>query len=443
MAKKPTIGFISLGCPKNQVDTEIMLHKIHEAGYDITPNEGEADIVIVNTCAFIQSAKEEAVDTVLDIAELKNDNLKAIIVTGCLSQMYKEELLSELPEVDAVVGVASMKDIVSVVDKIAKGEKKIACVRDLSEFEFGKDRILTTPEFAPYIKIAEGCDHRCTYCVIPNLRGSFKSRPLEDIISEAKDLEALGAKELTIVAQDITSWGVDIYGKPSLALLIGEITKNTNIPWIRLLYGYMDKIDDELIEEMRTNERVLHYIDLPIQHMSNDVLRRMNRRDKYESIVETAKKLRKAIPDIVIRSTVIVGFPGETEEDFETLCRGIKEVKFERLGVFKYSREEGTPAYSFEDQINEQTKQDRQDILMETQIGISEKFLSRMLSKTLLVLCEGYDRDNKIYYGRSYADAADIDGKVYFRAKHPCEPGEFVKVKITDTLDYDLLGEEA
>ena len=443
MAKKPTIGFISLGCPKNQVDTEIMLHKIHEAGYDITPNEGEADIVIVNTCAFIQSAKEEAVDTVLDIAELKNDNLKAIIVTGCLSQMYKEELLSELPEVDAVVGVASMKDIVSVVDKIAKGEKKIACVRDLSEFEFGKDRILTTPEFAPYIKIAEGCDHRCTYCVIPNLRGSFKSRPLEDIISEAKDLEALGAKELTIVAQDITSWGVDIYGKPSLALLIGEITKNTNIPWIRLLYGYMDKIDDELIEEMRTNERVLHYIDLPIQHMSNDVLRRMNRRDKYESIVETAKKLRKAIPDIVIRSTVIVGFPGETEEDFETLCRGIKEVKFERLGVFKYSREEGTPAYSFEDQINEQTKQDRQDILMETQIGISEKFLSRMLSKTLLVLCEGYDRDNKIYYGRSYAAAADIDGKVYFRAKHPCEPGEFVKVKITDTLDYDLLGEEA
>lgn len=439
---KLRVGFISLGCPKNQVDTEWMLHKIMSAGYDITPDEGEADIIIVNTCAFIESAKEESVDTILDIAALKNDDLRAIIVTGCMSELYKEELLSELPEIDAVVGVASMKNIVEVVDRIANGEKeKIVECAPLSEFEFGGDRILTTPEFAPYVKIAEGCDNRCSYCLIPTVRGGFKSRALDDIVREVKDLEALGAKEISLVAQDITSWGKDIYGKPSLVTLIRAICENTAIPWIRLLYGYMDRLDDELIEEMKNNPRIVRYIDLPVQHMSDKILAKMNRRDTRKGILDTLGKLRKAMPDIVIRSTVIVGFPGETEEDFEELCLGVREAKFDRLGVFCYSREEHTPAYDFEDQIDEQTKQDRFDALMAIQLEISEKFQSSFLGKTLRVLCEGYDRDNRIFFGRSYADAMDIDGKVYFKANRYVKDGEFVDIRITDTLDYDLIGE--
>ena len=435
------VGFISLGCPKNQVDTEWMLHKILSAGYEITPDEAEADIIIVNTCSFIESAKEESIDTILDIAALKNDNLKAIIVTGCMSQMYRDQLLTELPEIDAVVGVASMKDIVSIVDRVAKNhETGIVECADLSDFEFGGDRILTTPEFAPYLKIAEGCDNRCTYCVIPQLRGNFRSRPLDDIVREAKELEELGAKELSLIAQDTTSWGKDIYGKPSLVKLIRAICENTKIPRIRLLYCYMDKVDDALIAEIKNNPRVVHYIDLPIQHMSDPVLFSMHRRDTRKSILHTLKKLRSEIPDIVIRSTVIVGFPGETEKDFEDLCSGIEEAKFERLGVFRYSRESGTPAYDFAGQIDEQTKQDRFDRIMEIQLRISEKFQSSMLDKTLRVLCEGYDRDTRVYFGRSYAEAMDVDGKVYFRSDKNPKDGEYVFVHITDTLDYDLMG---
>ena len=431
MRKKVKVGFVSLGCSKNRLDTEIMLSHLVEAGYQITPDETEADVVIVNTCAFINDAKKEAIDNILDVAWLKtNAKLKAIIVTGCLSERYREEIFEELPEVDALLGVGSIHNIVEAVEAVLdkKRQTKYSCFDDKDKLELGGDRVVTTPEYTSYIKISEGCDNRCSYCAIPNIRGRFRSRKIEDIVEEAKTLEALGVKELNIIAQDTTRYGSDI-------------TKNTDIPWIRLLYCYPDKITDELIEEIKTNDRILKYIDLPIQHIDADVLKKMRRHGGPDIIKSAIKRLRENIPGIVIRTTVIVGFPGESEKAFSDLCSYVKETEFDHIGAFTYSREEGTPAYDFEDQIDEQTKQDRYDILMKETLESAAKRTESMISKEFTVLCEGYDGVSEAYFGRSYMDAPEIDGKIFFTSKRKLSEGEFVKVRITDSLDYDLVGE--
>ena len=439
---KAKIGFISLGCPKNQVDTEIMLRHLVEAGYPLVAEDIEADIIIINTCAFIESAKKEAIDNILDVAWLKeNRDLKGIIVTGCLAERYRDEILQTLPEVDAILGVNSIHDIVKAVRAIEnKQKKKFTSFKAESELELGGERVVTTEGYA-YLKIAEGCDNRCTYCAIPGIRGSFRSRPMEDIIKEAKDMEELGVKELVIVAQDTTRYGEDIYGEYKLAELLHRLGEEVNIPWMRILYCYPDKITDELIAEMRDNPKLVKYIDLPIQHINDDVLRRMNRHGGSAVIKDAIKRLRDAIPDIVIRSTAIAGFPGETDEQFEELCEFIGEVRFERFGAFAYSREEDTPAYDFEDQIDEQIKLDRADMLMAKQLNISAEYNQKQLGKIITVLCEGFDPVSEAHFGRSAADAPEIDGKVYFTSGTRIAEGNFVKVEITDILDYDLIGE--
>ena len=444
MKKKSKIGFISLGCPKNQVDTEVMLADVVKAGYEITPDDTEADIVIINTCAFIESAKQEAIDNILDEAWLKkNANLKGIIVTGCLAQRYREQVFEELPEVDAVLGVGSLHHIVDAIEAVER-RRRYSSFDDVKEMETVADRVVTTPEYLAYLKIAEGCDNRCTYCAIPNIRGKLHSRPMEELIAEAKDMENLGARELVLIAQDTTAYGRDLYGEEKLVELIQKITTETTIPWIRVLYCYPDKISDALVEEFRTNSRLVKYIDLPVQHLSDPILRRMNRKGNSETIFDAVARLR-TVPGMVIRSTFIVGFPGETEEDFRILCEGAKKLDFDRVGVFTYSREEDTPAYDFEDQIDEQVKQDRYDILMREQADRSRARAEAMVGKTVTVLVEGFDAVSENYFGRTYADAYDIDGKVFFSnelGKTRFKEGQFVLVKITDCYDdYDLVGE--
>lgn len=441
------IGFVSLGCPKNQLDTEVMLHEVLEAGYEITQDETQADVVIINTCAFIESAKKEAIDNILDIAWLKKHrSLKAIIVTGCLAERYREQVFEELPEVDAVLGVGSIHHIVEAIEAVTVKKKK-GSHRKFSSFDaadcvrLGGDRLLTTPDYSAYIKIAEGCDNRCAYCAIPSIRGPFRSRPIEDVVEEAKQLEALGVRELNVVAQDITRYGRDLYGEYRLAALLRAITEATSIPWIRLMYCYPDKITDELVAEIRDNPRILKYIDLPIQHISDRMLRAMNRHGDAAMIKSVIAKLRREIPGIVIRTTLITGFPGETEDDFNELCEFVAETKFEHLGVFPFSREEGTAAYDMPEQIDEQVKQDRADIIMREQLDINEARNRSMIGKTVTVLCEDYDPVGEIHFGRGEGDAPEIDGKIYFRAPTRIAPGSFVRVKLREVLDYDLIGQ--
>ncbi len=440
---KAKIGFISLGCSKNQLDTEVMLSELYDAGYEIVDEDIEADVIIVNTCAFIESAKQEAIDNILDVAWLKkNRNLKAIIVTGCLAERYRDEIFKELPETDAILGVGSIHNIVKAVESVLDG-KKYSSYEDKDCVKLGGDRLLTTPEYYSYIKISEGCDNRCTYCAIPSIRGKFRSRPMEEIVSEAKVLEELGVKELCIIAQDTSRYGKDLYGEYKLAQLIDKITEATKIPWIRVLYCYPDKITEELIDVFKNNPRVLKYIDLPIQHISDSVLKRMNRHGDGKTVRSVIEKLRKEVPDIVIRTTVMVGFPGETEAEFEELCEFVKKAEFDRLGAFTYSREEDTPAYDFDGQVDEQTKQDRYDIIMRLQSDINDRLNEKKTGKILDVICEGYDAVGETYFGRSYADAPEIDGKIYFNApKNSISEGEFVKVKITGAIDYDLIGDK-
>ncbi len=437
------VGFVSLGCSKNLVDTEVMLAKLVNAGYEITPEDVDADVIIINTCAFIESAKKEAIDNILDVAWLKEHrSLKSIVVTGCLAERYRDQIFEEIPEVDAVIGVGSLDKIVDAVDAVVNGEK-YSSYDDKNTSELGGERIVTTPEYTAYLKIAEGCDNCCTYCAIPMIRGHFRSRPIEDIVKEAKELEEIGVKELNIVAQDTSRYGLDLYGEYKLVDLIRAICAETKIPWIRLLYCYPDKITDELIAEMRDNDRVVKYIDLPIQHISDRVLSAMNRHGDGAMIRSVVKKLRENVPGICIRTTVIVGFPGETDADFEELCEYVKEAEFDRLGAFTYSREEDTPAYDFDDQIDEQTKQDRYDIIMREQLHISSEKNEKLIGKKLRVLCEAYDPVAEVYFGRSSADAPDIDTKVYFKnalGKKRIAPGSFVDVKIEEAVDYDLIG---
>ena len=449
------VGFVSLGCSKNLCDTEIMLRHLVDLGYEITPEESEADIVIVNTCAFIESAKKESIDNIIDLGWLKkNHTLRGIIVTGCLAERYREQVTAELPEVDAILGVGGIhrigEAVQSVVDswdrktgKPKKNAAKFACFDDKETSELGGERVITTGDAMAYLKIAEGCSNRCTYCAIPMIRGKMRSRTMRDIVEEATALDAMGVKELVLIAQDTSAYGIDLYGSYELPELIRGICDATSIPWIRLLYCYPDKITDELVEEIKNNPRVVKYIDIPIQHISDPVLRRMNRHGDAAMIREAVAKLR-TIPGMVLRSTAIVGFPGETEEDFRLLCEFLKEAKFERFGAFTYSQEEDTPAAEFPDQIDEQVKQDRYDILMQTQLAVSEAYNESRVGTTVRVLCEGWDPVAESHYGRSYAEAAEIDGKIWFTVKRKdlrIAEGEMIDVKITEAMDYDLVGE--
>lgn len=434
------VGFISLGCSKNLVDTEVMLRSLHDAGYEITPDESEAEVIVVNTCGFIESAKKESIDNILDVAWLKkHGKCKHIIATGCLVERYREEVMKELPEVDALLGVGSLSHIVDALRAVERGEKYMS-FEDKETSPLGGERLLTTPEYSAYLKIGEGCDNRCTYCAIPLIRGHFRSRPMESLVAEAKELEALGVKEINLIAQDSSRYGLDLYGEYKLAALVRRLTEETTIPWIRILYCYPDKITDELIEEYRTNDRLVKYMDIPIQHISDTVLERMNRHGRKKLIVDTVNKLRECVPGVVLRTTAMVGFPGETEEEFSELCEYVKAAKFDRFGAFTFSPEEGTVAATMDGQIDEQTKQDRYDTLMQTQLTVTEELNARRIGSTLTVLTEGYDSAAGIHYGRSFADAPDVDGKVYFRAKKRIPEGTFVSVKIEEALDYDLVG---
>ncbi|MBQ7475740.1 MAG: 30S ribosomal protein S12 methylthiotransferase RimO [Clostridia bacterium] len=438
---KEKISFTSLGCAKNLCDTEVMLNLLSKEGFEIVPDAEDADVVVVNTCAFIEDAKRESIDTILDLAWLKkNHTLRGIVVTGCMAERYREELLSEMPEIDALLGIGSESKIVGAVRAVLDGKSGISDIGDKAGCPLGGDRVVTTGDAMAYLKIAEGCSNRCAYCAIPMIRGPLRSRTVEDIVAEARDLDALGIKELCLIAQDTSAYGIDLYGEYALPRLIRAITDATRIPWIRLLYCYPDKITDELVSEIRDNDRVVKYIDIPIQHITDRMLRAMNRHGDRAMIEDAVRRLRGAVPGIVLRTTLIVGFPGETGEDFEELCRFVKETEFDRLGAFTYSREEDTPAYSFPDQIDEDTKARRYDALMKTQLRISEKKMKKRIGKTVPVLTESFDPVAETYVGRTAGEAPDVDGKVFFTASRPVSEGEITDVLITDAMDYDLVG---
>lgn len=443
-------AFVSLGCPKNQLDSEVMISKLAESGIAIVEEDIHADVVVVNTCAFIQSAKEEAIENILDVAWLKkNKNLRGIVVTGCLVSRYGDEILKELPEVDAICGVGNLDDIVAAVtyayengSKEVESDKKFRAISAPEAQLLGGDRAVSDPSYSVYLKISEGCDNRCTYCVIPSIRGKFRSRPMEDVVAEAKELVGLGAKEIILISQDTTRYGIDLYGEFRLAALLRELCRIDGLHWIRLLYCYPDEITDELIDTVASEEKIVKYIDMPIQHISDSILKAMNRRGDGTLVRDTVSRLRKKIPDLILRTTVIVGFPGETKENFAELCEYLKEAKFDRLGVFTYSAEEGTPAARIkEGKVPEKIKEHRMDVIMKNQMSIHEKNNQKFVGKTLEVLTEGYDIPSGVHAGRSYADAPDIDGKVFFPAPRSLEAGRFVKVKITDAVEYDLFGE--
>lgn len=435
------VGMVSLGCPKNQMDAELMLAKLEKAGFEITAESGLADVVIVNTCGFIEDAKQEAIENILEFAQLKKEKqIKKIIVTGCLAQRYQQELATEIPECDGVLGLGANGDIVETVRQVMDGET-VRKFPPRSCWNLDGDRLLTTPHFFAYLRIADGCDNRCTYCAIPGIRGGLRSRKMESIVEEAKALVAGGVKEIILVAQDTTVYGRDLYGESRLTDLLRELCKIDGLQWIRMLYCYPEHITDELLEIMATEDKMLPYMDLPLQHASQQVLRRMHRPGSRESLSALIRHLREKVPGIVLRTTVMTGFPGETEEDFEELCEFIKEAQFERLGCFAFSPEEGTAAATMPDQIPEEVKNQRRDIVMEEQSRISDAFNERQIGKTLTVLVESFDKYAECWFGRSEADAPDIDGKVFFAPAGKVQPGDMVKVKITDTLDWDLLGE--
>lgn len=441
------VNFISLGCPKNQLDSEVMLAKCVAAGMEIVQEDIFADVVVVNTCAFIDSAKSEAIETILDVNWLReNRNLKGIVCTGCLAQRYKEELFAQLPEIDAVIGVGNLDNITEAIEyAYNNGGKKDAekfCRIDEPENQtLGGDRVVTTPEYSVYIKISEGCDNRCAYCIIPSLRGKFRSRPIEDIVKEAEEMVSLGAKEIIIVSQDTTKYGKDLYGEPCLDRLLKELCRIDGIKWIRLLYCYAEEITESLIDTIASESKIVKYIDMPIQHLSDSVLKRMNRRDTKALIYEKVAMIRKKIPGCVLRTTVITGFPGETGDDFATLASGVEELKFERLGAFAWSDEEGTAAHEMDGKLSEKIKKRRMDSIMISQMKIHENWNKKQIGKVLEVLCEGYDPASGVHFGRSMYDAPDIDGKVYFSAPRKLSPGTFVNVKIGEVIEYDLFGE--
>lgn len=436
------VGMVSLGCPKNQVDAERMLYLLRKDGYELVSDAALSDVVIVNTCGFIESAKSEAIETILEFCTLKQEGrIKAIIVTGCLAERYKDEVLKEIPEVDAVVGIGSNERICQIIKDICKGEK-VTSYGGKDSLCFDDKRIISTPGSFAFIKIAEGCDNCCTYCAIPSIRGRFRSRKIEDIVDEAEKIARQGFTELVLVAQDTTRYGKDIYGESRLAELLNRLCEVDGLKWIRTLYMYPERITDELIDTIACQEKLVNYMDIPIQHCNDKVLKRMNRKGDKHSLVDLIKKIRNKIPDVVLRTTLIAGFPGETEEQFEELCGFVREIKFQRLGCFAYSQEEGTAAADYPDQIDEDIKKHRCEIIYDMQMRISDEFNQSLLGSELEVVVEGYDRYAECFFGRSYMDAPDIDGKIFFTSKNKLSLGEYVKVKVNDILDYDLLGEQ-
>ncbi len=434
------VGFVSLGCPKNLMNTDRMLALLAAEGFEIVAEDVEADVIVINTCAFIDSAKTEAIDSILDIAWLKEHHtLKGIVVAGCLPQRYGDEILKELPEVNCIIGTGSVDKVCEAVRAAYHGTS-FRAFDDIDTAPFGGERVITTPEHFAYLQISEGCDNCCTYCVIPSIRGKFRSRPMSELVEEATELAELGIKELCLIAQDTTRYGEDLYGTYALDSLISELSQIEGIEWIRLLYCYPDRITDSLIEEIANNPKVVKYIDMPIQHINDDILKRMNRRSDKAQILDVIEKLRTRIPGIILRTTVIVGFPGETAAQVEELRKFLKEIRFERLGVFPYSREEGTPAYDFPNQVSQKVKEQRHDMIMEQQERIHNECNEAFLGKTLQVLCEGYDPVSESFFGRSYADAYDIDGKIFFSSSKNVREGQFINVTITEVMDYDLVG---
>lgn len=438
------ILFISLGCDKNLVDSEVMLGLLDKKGYQIVDSEEDADIIVVNTCCFIHDAKEESIQTILEMAEYKKEGkLKALIVTGCLAQRYQQEIIDEIPEVDAVLGTTSYDHIVEAVEEALAGNGHVV-LEDVDALPDVKEkRLVTTGGHYAYMKIAEGCDKHCTYCIIPKLRGNYRSVPMEKLLAEAKDLADQGVKELILVAQETTVYGKDLYGEKSLHKLLRELCKISGIQWIRILYCYPEEIYDELIQTIKEENKVCHYLDLPIQHASDAVLKRMGRRTSKAQLVEIIEKLRKEIPDISLRTTLITGFPGETQEQHEELKDFVDEMEFDRLGVFTYSPEEDTPAATMTEQIPEEVKEDRQAELMELQQEIAFDLAEDMVGREVLVMIEGKVADENAYVGRTYKDAPNVDGLIFINTDEELMSGDFARVRVTGALEYDLIGELA
>lgn len=436
---------VSLGCDKNLVDTEKMLGLLGGTGFTFTDDEMEADVILVNTCCFIGDAKEESVNTILEMARLKEEGAcRALIVTGCLAQRYKHEILDEIPEVDAILGTTSYEDVAGIVKQVleGRGTTHLTSFHDLGELPDTKAaRVVTTGGYYAFLKIAEGCDKRCTYCIIPYLRGPYRSVPMEQLLEEARQLAQGGVKELILVAQETTLYGKDIYGEKSLPKLLHELAQIPGIQWIRIQYCYPEEITDGLIEAIRTEEKVCHYLDIPIQHASNRILKRMGRRTNREELTERIAKLRREIPDIALRTTMISGFPGETQADHEELMDFVNEMEFERLGVFAYSAEEDTPAYSYPDQVPQEVKEGRRDEIMELQQDIAFGHCEDMVGRVLTVLIEGKVVDEPVYVGRTYMDAPNVDGLIFVNAEMELMSGDFVRVKVTGAAEYDLIGE--
>lgn len=432
------VGMISLGCPKNQVDGEALLAKLQKAGYEIVNNIEDSDVMIINTCGFIEQAKKEAIDTILEVAEYKNAGLiSAIVVTGCLAERYQDEIIKEMPEVDAVLGIGANSDIVKTCDKALCGIVTTSfpnkCYLSIND-----ERIISTPSHWAYLKIAEGCDNRCSYCAIPGIRGGFRSRTIESCVDEAKALAESGVKELILIAQDTTKYGQDLYGKYSLDILLKELVKIDGIEWIRLFYCYPQRITDSLINVIANEEKVCNYIDIPLQHSDKTVLKNMNRvgdGDDYRALIS---KMRKAIPDLALRTTFMVGFPGETDEQFENLCKFTEDVKFDKMGCFTFSPEEDTPAYDMQNQIDDDVKVRRQEVLMNKQYSITEELNKQRIGRIYKVIIDTFDGEK--YVGRSYMDSPEIDSGIIFTCDNNLNIGDFVNVEITDYNGYDLIG---
>ena len=436
-----SVAMVSLGCPKNQVDAEQMLYSLKEAGFTIGAPEADADAIIINTCGFIEDAKAEAIENILEAARYKSEGkCRALIVTGCLAERYRDDVTEEIPEVDVVVGIGANKNIAEIVKNAIEGNKA-NCYGEKDELDLDAPRILGGYPFTAYIKVADGCNNCCTYCAIPQIRGKMRSRTIESIVDEAKTLANGGVKELIVVAQDTTAYGQDLYGKSELPKLLRELCKIESIKWIRTLYTYPDKITDELLETVASEEKLVKYFDIPLQHVNGNIVKKMNRKGDAKSLMELIKKIRATVPGVTIRTTFITGFPGETDEEFTELHEFVKTAKFDRLGCFAYSPEENTPAAEFPNQVDEQTKQDRMELIMNDQQTISAAKNEEKVDMEVTAIIEGYDDYIRCYFGRTEFDAPEIDGKIFFMSNRPLKIGDFVKVRINDCLEYDLLGE--
>ena len=435
------VSMVSLGCPKNQVDAEMMLYSLKQAGFELCSEEAQADAIIINTCGFIEDAKAEAIENILEAARYKEEgNLKALIVTGCLAERYKDDVTEEIPEVDVCVGIGSNSKIAEIVKSAIEGNAQNS-FGEKTDLDLNGKRILGGMPFTAYLKVADGCDNCCTYCAIPKIRGRLRSRTIEDCVAEARELAAQGVRELIVVAQDTTAYGADIYGEPKLAELLKELCRVDGIHWIRTLYTYPDKITDELLDVIASEEKLVKYLDIPLQHVNGEILKKMNRKGDKESLIKLIQKIRTKIPDITLRTTFITGFPGETEEQFCELAEFVKETRFDRLGCFTYSAEEDTIAALMPDQIDEQTKVSRMENIMDMQTLIAAEKNEEKIGSVIETLIEGWDDYIKCYFGRTTGDAPEVDGKIFFMSTRPLVIGDFVKVQINDCIEYDLLGE--